>query len=621
MDDLQAIVDYGGITTAEFPALERDLDYVTNYFLPYPTGPLVESTIETEHGASATVLIEIEHSTPWDIESASIVNAAVVLSGVQVWEIVSEAALAVSVDLTHEASFEIAHDVQAISEFLLRSDAIWTALSDGQTTVSVDLEQNHALTVQSVSEVAVLTDVRHAGTIEFTLEALAETPIVVHHEATFSVTSQTTVWIDAQLRVNSTFEMWHYSRLNGVNSFEDLPIWPFEPNWSEGMLQSLEWLTDVMRSPTGAEQRRSLRAFPRRTFEFSVALKGQERSYFDNLIAKNGARDWYLPLWHDAHHIERTVNAGSQFFFCATGATALRAGDYILITSDSAFKHEIAEVDAVNSLGVLTVAPLTSTWGADTRIYRVQKARLTDQPRPRRYSDDTLTSQIRFRIAERNDDFVPAFGEDVYRSFPVLAVDADERETLDYGYERIVEEIDNLVGIPSRYDSAGISFPSQRHAWTLNGRDEYARFMGTIYALRGKAKPIWLPTFFNDFEMAVDAAPSATALTVKNVGFTTLGGPNEQRQDIMIQKVDGTLIYRRIVAAATSGADHEVIGLDAPLVDGLAMKDVARISFLSLSRLDQDTIEISHKTDVNGAATVSATFRNTPDLRQPNVGF
>ena len=58
----------------------------------------------------------------------------------------------------------------------------------------------------------------------------------------------------------------------------DLPVWTIRPNWKGGILERLEWLTDVLASDTGVEQRRSVRPTPRRSFEITVNPTRNERT-------------------------------------------------------------------------------------------------------------------------------------------------------------------------------------------------------------------------------------------------------------------------------------------------------------------------------------------------------
>ena len=73
---------------------------------------------------------------------------------------------------------------------------------------------------------------------------------------------------------------------------EDLPIWTFRPNWSGGVTERLEWLTDVLPSRVGAEQRRGLRLSPRRSLEFQLLLHGEERTFFDLMLQALGSSDF-----------------------------------------------------------------------------------------------------------------------------------------------------------------------------------------------------------------------------------------------------------------------------------------------------------------------------------------
>jgi hypothetical protein len=96
-------------------------------------------------------------------------------------------------------------------------------------------------------------------------------------------------------------------------AIENLPVWSFEPNWSSTVTETLEWLTDVMTSPSGSEQRRTLRYLPRRFYEFTTMLVDAERRFFDNLLIRSGSARWYMPLWQDTNVITADRPLGSAF--------------------------------------------------------------------------------------------------------------------------------------------------------------------------------------------------------------------------------------------------------------------------------------------------------------------
>ncbi|MEL2255713.1 hypothetical protein, partial [Klebsiella pneumoniae] len=60
-----------------------------------------------------------------------------------------------------------------------------------------------------------------------------------------------------------------------------ITAWPFAPDWADGVQESLEWLTELLTSTSGVEQRRSLRLSPRRSFEAEFYAEGRERVLLD----------------------------------------------------------------------------------------------------------------------------------------------------------------------------------------------------------------------------------------------------------------------------------------------------------------------------------------------------
>lgn len=89
----------------------------------------------------------------------------------------------------------------------------------------------------------------------------------------------------------------------------------------------------------------------------------------------------------------------------------------------------------------------------------------------------------------------------------------------------------------------------------------------------------------------------------------------------MIETLSGERYYRRIIESAVDGSGRETLLLDAPLPAQVGLDDVLRICFMSLMRLDQDSIEIDHMTDIEGVSEVQVMFRSAPDIRVPQSAF
>ncbi|SFB65560.1 hypothetical protein SAMN04244574_04842, partial [Azotobacter beijerinckii] len=166
---------------------------------------------------------------------------------------------------------------------------------------------------------------------------------------------------------------------------------------------------------------------------------------------------------------------------------------------------------------------------------------------------------------------------------------------------------------PRVTDVAGRAFPVQGHRWLGMGRAERGALRSLLYALRGRQVPVWLPTHAADLEPVATVTAVATTLDVANVGYTRFGQSRPGRRDIRIELWDGTAFHRRITGSSELSADVERLAIDSPLGVQVEPAEVLRISWLTLCRLDSDSLEIHHETDSEGVANCALVFRGVRD--------
>jgi len=95
-------------------------------------------------------------------------------------------------------------------------------------------------------------------------------------------------------------------------------VFGMRPDWSQGITERLEWLTEVLEAYDGTEQRVRLRQLPRRGFEYGFLIEGRDAQVLDHLLFAWGARIYCLPVWTDVSTL-----AGEA----AIGSTALTVQD------------------------------------------------------------------------------------------------------------------------------------------------------------------------------------------------------------------------------------------------------------------------------------------------------
>jgi hypothetical protein len=394
--------------------------------------------------------------------------------------------------------------------------------------------------------------------------------------------------------------------------------WPLLPNWSDGMTERLGWNTQVLRSASGAEQRRALRLAPRRSFEASMLVEGRERALLDAMLAGWGARVWAIPVWPDVQLLPIAVGVGADTIQCATQGRDFRAGGLAMLIGDTAFKVESAEVLTVNANSLTLKRALNNAWPVGTRLFPARAAELVQQPSIKRITDRLSSVEVQFMLAEACD-WPAALPTTLYRGAPVFANRPEESEDLTGSWQRLQLELDNSRALPLRTDTAGLGFNAQAHRWMLFGRSEQAAWRSLLYGLRGRQAAMWLPTHAEDLTLQATAGAAASALDVDNAGYSRfLSSAPVGRRDIRIELADGSALHRRITGSTELSADVERLALATPVgvqlvPAGLTGANVSRISYLQLARLDSDDIELHHTTDADGVATCQVMWRGVRD--------
>lgn len=392
---------------------------------------------------------------------------------------------------------------------------------------------------------------------------------------------------------------------------ENIPLWTLRPNWREAVLETLSWPTTILASPSGAEQRFSLRVTPERRFEVTFEPLGPERAWLDNALTTASALRWYVPVFPDVGRTTAAIGAPSATIPVATANREFAIGGFVMVWRDlfTASVHEITDIAADS----LTVEPNVGVTPSGTLVYPCAVMRIGERPEIARLTDRLGRCRLAFEVDGASPSPAATLAA-TYEGSPVLATPPNESTDLTTSYNRLVAELANGRSRRVVVDTANRNFSIQRHAWLRIGATEHADLRAYLYALQGRRVATWLPTFAADFDLVGSAGSGATQITVARCGFTRFGGPRFGREHIRIERTDGPAIMRRITASSEVN-NTETLTLSSALGAAISPATVRRISFMALCRLDQDSVEFTHHTDKAGASSLAVAFRGAGNFR------
>lgn len=384
------------------------------------------------------------------------------------------------------------------------------------------------------------------------------------------------------------------------------PLWSLSPDWQTPVREKLGFLTDVLKAWTGYEQRRMLRIAPRRVFSFSTLATLAEKRYIENTLFAWSALVWLVPIFPDGQRLTSGVSISDTTIACDTVNRDFVNGGLAVALRD-AMTAEIFQVATVASNLLTLSAPAVMAWSAGTRLYPLRSARLLSYQKILHESQQMFSLALDFTINEPCD-WPSASGLAAYRTLPVLEDSPDVSTAAAADCMREAHIIDSSTGAIDVYDTALLSFPGSVHQWFLTGRTARANFRALIYLLKGRAGMIWVPSYNADLMLLESLGSAAVAMTVEAAGLTRFAAV-QNRRDIRIELFSGAIYYRRIVSASIGSPGQEIVTLDSALGVAITAAQIRRISFMVLSRLDADEIEIQHLSMADGLATAQTPFR------------
>lgn len=393
-------------------------------------------------------------------------------------------------------------------------------------------------------------------------------------------------------------------------------VFPFDHNWTEPLVEKISWLTSVLRKRDGSEQRMRLRMKPRRAFEYSVLIGGQDeldmRRRFDALM-RSQDEEILVPFWPDATVLANTLSSGAS----SVPLTSIRGFDidnaqsYIIFWKD----YRTYEVLKVNPSGgastwtdPATIGFETNTlndWLKGTTVVPARLCRHAPIASSEIHASDIKTSKVGFQVitpvtppSQGKRAITPSL--DTYVSTDVLAdpgMNGDNTSTI----ERVMSPVDFQVGQFS-YDSIQTApFGTIDINIDISGKEEVAVFLGWLNTRQGRQKAFWMPTWEKDFDN-IERTGDDT-FTADSFGYTAAYNSIEGRRDIAFIAADGSMEFRRIAESSDDDTTETITVTTEDLPDPL---EPERTSFLRYCRLDQDEVQLNWLTTDDVTAQLKA---------------
>lgn len=380
------------------------------------------------------------------------------------------------------------------------------------------------------------------------------------------------------------------NRATVVNVIPDVPV-----------IEKWEWLTDVMVSKDGTEQRAALRSVPRRSQTARLIATTEEevkanlkRLQFDTsgLIV--------VPYFAYATEITATALAGTSDLTFQPKYTDVREGEYAFILTRTG-EEELVNFSVLSATGGTADAPLTIDVPKGSIIAPAFTSIIKGKPAVDRFAVEHA-AEVRFtsEVAQSRTLFSRPGSLatiEYHDGYPILT----ERPLVPN--ETVQDQFDNGMEVFD-YETGDREIVTN---WNFVRLEGSRRFMFHHYEqpeivdywrdflneIQGQAKPFLVPTFRADHVLAETPLDQSLTITILGSDYAALYFPMAPYKRLVLWTAAGPH-YVTVDTVETTAEGNSLCTLTAPLPVGLEYTQIDHISYLLKVRLNSDTVELEH---------------------------
>lgn len=378
-----------------------------------------------------------------------------------------------------------------------------------------------------------------------------------------------------------------------INLFRWCPLQP--------MMETLEWLTDIIRAKDGTEQRISVRRVARQGFQLSVLFNSQrEQAKCESLLHKWQKRAFGLPVWTEWELHTTTINAGAlSISVNTTNADFRNSGLAVIWKSET--EYEVINVGTVAAGSLTLTTPVANTFTGAKYIMPVRFVQM-NIPVTRKDAPDGY-SIMEFGFAVTDNIELSGYSPNVsYKGLPVLSRATYVEDMQDKTSDGDIAISDYETGKFLIYSDSDFNRNTQSHLFKYFTKAACWNHRLFLHYLLGQLNCVWIPSFKKDMVVTQTIGSTETVFTIQNVGLSKYMGLNALRTHVVFIFDDNTVVCREITGFNEIDDDEETVSIDAALgdnVDGgrFLGAEIAPgeclVCFLDKYRLADDSVEIN----------------------------
>jgi len=400
-----------------------------------------------------------------------------------------------------------------------------------------------------------------------------------------------------------------------VSDLMVIPVLHEKIDWSEKPKIQLQYMTEIIDTYNGAEQRISLRDKPRLSVVYQYSLFETDRYLFENKYLSQGGKV-LLPLWT----FQSTCEFNGSTATLQSNNSYLQCADYWLISDSEG--HTVARVEKRNGLVASLFFLVEKTLKNGSLVAPLFPASFSNESNSTTLSNFYETHSVSFNIDELSLN-LPEIDLETLESIPdFIEYDADydeyytqnEKFILPFSpnravdistkYVRLREQFDPGMGLRYEHERVNGAVRTFNFTFQFFSEADRQRFDDFARTVQGAQREFYCESPSYGFDIVSDILDASKTITVKD--SKAVFNSSTAATAIAISLYTNEKLYRKIDSIVDNGDGTQTITVNQELPP-TALEQIVCATPLFLSRFEAD--DFLYNFDTTEISTITKTIK------------
>lgn len=388
---------------------------------------------------------------------------------------------------------------------------------------------------------------------------------------------------------------------------EHIELFSYPANWSQSVVESFEFQTEIITSQSGKEQRRAMRRNARFALEYQINPAGEDALLLRRQLNFWGAHKFSVPNWARRATAAEGADPGLSFIPVTHPIPGLRTGHKIMFETEQGDLTTRTVVEQYMDR-IEIDSPLLYRVPQGSYVYLVLDGYLPQGQQSVAVTDAVTQMSVRFEALPETIYFASASPTlPQHDGLEVVELRPNWQNGLETTHSYETYDVDFGRGVMQRYYPVDYTRPMVRWQMRSLNRDRSNAVIALFHRLKGRLKPCYVPSWINDLPVK-KVKKGDTRMAVEGKDAYLYWDKSVDRA-IRIETVDGTVWYNRVASV-----DETASGSEVKLVSSIqADATVSRVCWMRRCRLGSDLLVVSWRSDT--ISECDLTFSTLEDIR------